>query len=81
MRIVGSVLGALGGLSLMYFGIHQMMGKLPYPFTTENAAKLASALCIIVMAVGFLLINRSGNKPADSEAGPESSETKPNPDL
>jgi hypothetical protein len=80
MRIVGGILGVLGGLSLMYFGIHQMLGKRPFPFTSDNAAKLVAGLCTIGMCVGFLLISRSNKQPADSAGDSESSETKPKAD-
>src|SRR5262249_13458124 len=36
MRVAGSLMGIVGGLGLMYFGIHQIINKIPFPFTTEN---------------------------------------------
>jgi hypothetical protein len=76
MRTLGGVLGVAGGLGLMYFGIHQTIGKVPFPFAAESAAKIMSAVCGLVACVGVLLVSRSRTKAA----GPRSDETKPNPD-
>jgi hypothetical protein len=80
MRIVGGILGGLGGLSLMYFGIHQLLGKMPFPFSTEDGVKLGAALCTIVMLVGFLLINKSRKQSAEEDADSKAGETKPKSD-
>ena len=81
MLIVGRVMGVLGGLGLMYFGFHQMTGKLPFPFTAQVGAKGMAGLCTIVMGLGYILISRSSKKSPDSDADAKSSETKPNPNL
>jgi hypothetical protein len=70
MRIVGRVMGVLGGLALMYFGFHQMIGKLPFPFTTQEAARGVAGLCTIMMLLGLLLISRSRKKFPDTPATP-----------
>src|SRR5262249_10462638 len=80
MRVAGSLMGIVGGLGLMYFGIHQIINKIPFPFTTQNAAKAMAGLCTIIMCLGVLLISRSKKKPADSAADPQSNETRPSPD-
>ena len=78
MRVIGGLMGAMGGLALMYFGVHQILGKLPYPFATENAAKLGSGLSAILACLGMLLISRSRKKPS-ADAASETSEPKLNP--
>jgi hypothetical protein len=80
MRVVGGLMGTLGGLGLMYFGIHETINKIPFPFTTENAAKAMAGLCTVVALLGMLLISRSKKKPVDSTPGSQSNETKPNTD-
>lgn len=55
-------MGALGGLGLMYCGICQIIGEVPFPLASENAAKLMGGLCAIIMCLGFLLISRSRKK-------------------
>ena len=52
MRIVAGILGLIGGLSLIWIGVHEILGEDPAPFPARGPGKnVVPLVCVLLIVV------------------------------